>query len=55
MKENNNLVLWCHGHVHHDVDLIKYGTLVVCCPFGYFNETNKNVAKYGLTIDTNEL
>ena len=36
MQENDNLVLWCHGHVHTDVDYIKYGTRVVCCPLGVF-------------------
>lgn len=55
MEENHNLVLWCHGHVHHDVDFVKHGTRVVCCPFGYFNETNRDVKNYGLVIDTNTL
>jgi len=55
MQENDNLVLWCHGHVHHDVDFEKYGTRVVCCPFGYFNETNRDIKNYGLIIDTSDL
>ena len=52
MQENDNLVLWCHGHVHSDVDFTKYGTRVVCCPWGYFNENNKDISSYGLIIDT---
>lgn len=55
MEENNNLVLWCHGHIHSDVDFTKHGTRVVCCPWGYFNELNKDVANYGLIIDTDDL
>lgn len=55
MKENDNLVLWCHGHVHTDVDFTKYGTRVVCCPWGYFNENGKDASNYGLIIDTDRL
>jgi Icc-related predicted phosphoesterase len=55
MKENDNLILWCHGHVHSDVDYTKFGTRVVCCPWGYFNENNKDVSNYGLIIDTDNL
>lgn len=55
MKENDNLVLWCHGHMHTDVDFTKYGTRVVCCPWGYFNENNKDISNYGLIINTDDL
>lgn len=55
IEENDNLVLWCHGHMHKDVDLIKYGTRVVCCPWGYFNENNKDISTYGLIVDTDTL
>ena len=41
MKENDNFVLWCHGHMHSDMDFTKFGTRVVCCPWGYLNENNK--------------
>lgn len=55
MEENENLVLWCHGHMHTDVDFTKYETRVVCCPWGYFNENNKDASTYGLIIDTDTL
>lgn len=55
MEENDNLVLWCHGHMHADVDFTKYGTRIVCCPFGYYNETQRDLKNYGLIIDTDDL
>lgn len=55
MKENDNLVLWCHGHIHSNTDYLKHGTRVVCCPWGYFNELGKDPANYGLVIDTEAL
>lgn len=55
MKNNNNLVLWCHGHTHSDIDFVKYGTRVVCCPFGYYNENKRDVSNYGLVINTDTL
>ncbi|KKP40226.1 MAG: metallophosphoesterase [Candidatus Peregrinibacteria bacterium GW2011_GWC2_33_13] len=55
MKENDNLVLWSHGHVHSDVDFTKYRTRVVCCPWGYFNENKRDISNYGLIIDTDTL
>jgi len=54
MKDNDNLVLWCHGHMHSDVDFTKYGTRVVCYPFGYYNETKRDLKNYGLIIDTDD-
>lgn len=55
MKENDNLVLWCHGHMHSDVDFTKFGTRVLCCPWGYFNENNRDISNYGLVVDTDKL
>jgi len=55
LQENENLILWCHGHMHSDVDFVKHGTRVVCCPLGYYNETKRDLKNYGLVIDTDEL
>lgn len=55
MKENDNLVLWCHGHIHSDIDFSRHGTRIVCCPFGYYNETKRDLKNYGLIIDTDKL
>jgi hypothetical protein len=54
MKENDNLVLWCHGHTHHNVDYIKHGTRVVCNTLGYFNKT-VDIKNYGTIIDTDNI
>lgn len=52
--ENNNIKLWCHGHVHNNVDYKIFNTRIVANPLGYYNE-NPDFINEGLLIDTNEL
>lgn len=35
MLDNENIVLWCHGHTHHRFDYEIGGCRVVCNPRGY--------------------
>ena len=39
--ENPQIRLWCHGHCHSSFDFILGETRVVCEPFGYGNENNR--------------
>lgn len=56
IRENPQIRLWCHGHVHHPVDYIFGETRVVCCPFGYHNENNfKLPDEYGLQIPIRDI
>lgn len=51
IEKYDNIKLWCHGHVHHDVDFSLHGTRVVAHPFGYYNENNRDLNNYGLIVE----
>ena len=56
IKENNNLRLWCFGHVHHLVDFIYEGTRIIATPFGYGNENNCSLPYgYGTRISFEDI
>jgi predicted phosphodiesterase len=41
IKDNPNIKLWCHGHIHSSKDYMIGETRVVANPYGYYNyETN---------------
>ena len=51
--ENPQIRLWCFGHVHSSFDFILGETRLVCEPFGYGNENNKEIllpSDYGKRI-----
>lgn len=50
----DNLKLWCHGHIHNNVDYNLYGTRIVANPLGYPGENPKFI-KNGIVVDTDEL
>lgn len=50
----NNLILWCHGHVHSNADYMLHGTRIIANPLGYRTE-NPFFIKNGILIDTDEL
>lgn len=49
IMDNENIVLWCHGHTHNSFDYEIGKTRVLCNPRGYIskthNEGNKNFNK----------
>ena len=49
-----NLILWCHGHVHSNMNYILHGTRIVANPLGYRTE-NPLFIEEGFLIDTDEL
>lgn len=38
IKENNNIKLWVHGHVHSSFDYNIGDTRVICEPYGYYGK-----------------
>ena len=50
----DNLILWCHGHVHSNMNYILHGTRIVANPLGYRTE-NPLFIEEGFLIDTDEL
>jgi hypothetical protein len=52
MEKHDNLKLWVHGHVHSDFDYEVHGTRVICHPFGYYNDLNRDWSKYENTWDS---
>ncbi len=51
IKKYDNIKLWCHGHVHHDVNFTLHDTRVIAHPFGYYNENNRDLKNYGLMVE----
>lgn len=50
-KYGDRIRLWCHGHIHSNVDYLYNGVRVLACPFGYGNENSANLPyKYGSRI-----
>ena len=50
----DNLILWCHGHVHSNMNYILHGTRIVANPLGYRTE-NPFFIEEGFLVDTDEL
>ena len=50
IKEFPEIRLWCSGHVHEPYDFVYNETRFVCEPWGYFNENNFDIEKYGKRI-----
>ena len=48
LMDNDNVVLWCHGHVHNSFDYKIYGCRVVCNPKGYHGHENINYDPFKL-------
>ena len=56
IRTHEAIRLWCHGHVHHEVDYIYNRTRFVCCPFGYNNENNFDLPyNYGKRIKIEDI
>ena len=50
----DNLILWCHGHVHSNMNYTLHGTRIVANPLGYRTE-NPLFIEEGFLVDTDEL
>ena len=57
-----NIKLWTHGHNHSNSNYNIAQCKVICNPFGYYNECNRDMEKFGqdkdcmgYVIDTEEL
>lgn len=62
IKKHKNIKLWIHGHVHHDNNYKIAQCKVISHPFGYYNENNRIMNKFGnrkhclgYVIDTEKL
>ena len=62
IKKYKNIKLWAHGHTHHNFSYKIAQCKVVCWPFGYNNQLNKKMNKFGnrkdclgYVIDTEKL
>lgn len=62
IKKHTNIKLWAHGHVHKDKRYKIGQCKVVCRPYGYYNQNNRDMSKFGnrknclgYIIDTNKL
>lgn len=56
--ENPQIRLWCFGHVHSSFDFILGETRLVCEPFGYGNENNREKylpSDYGKRISIKDI
>ncbi len=51
IEKYDNIRLWVHGHVHHDCDYKINNCRVICHPFGYYNQNNRNMKKFGQDSD----
>ena len=51
MEKYNNIVLWCHGHVHSKARYRVNNTRVICEPYGYYNENLMDIKDLGYEID----
>lgn len=51
IEKYDNIVLWCHGHVHAKTRYRIGHTRVVCEPFGYYNENLMDVRDLGYEIN----
>ena len=47
--------LWAYGHTHTPHQYIIGNCRFVCHPFGYYNENNFDVSKYGLRIPIKDI
>jgi len=50
MIKENNIDLWCHGHLHNSCDYIIHDTRVVCNPRGYKNHSENPEFKKDMII-----
>jgi Icc-related predicted phosphoesterase len=41
--KENKIDIWFHGHVHHSLNYLLYGTLIHCNPRGYMLENEINI------------
>lgn len=62
MQKYPNIKLWASGHSHNDSDYFIGNCRCVAKPFGYYNENNRDLTKFGceydclgLVIDTEDL
>lgn len=62
MEKHDNLKVWAHGHIHENSRYEMHGTRVICNPYGYYNQMNRDMTDFsnswytfGYRIDMDEL
>ncbi len=51
IEKHTNIKLWVHGHNHGDSNYKIKQCQVICHPFGYYNECNRDMTKFGQDAD----
>lgn len=51
IEKYSNIKLWVHGHNHSNSNYNIGQCKVICNPFGYYNENNRDLTKFGQDKD----